>query len=112
LLPGERWRVVRRAEAFIEAHPGAALRIDELCNAACTSLSTLERVFREVFGITPRRYLTLRRLAAVRRELMNGDPARSITEVATQWGFFHLSRFAQEYGQLYNERPSQTRARR
>lgn len=111
LRPSDRWRVIRRAEAYIEAHPGATLRIDELCHAACTSFSTLERVFREVFGITPRRYLTLRRLAAVRSELLNGDPARSITEVATQWGFFHLGRFAQEYGQLYNERPSQTRAR-
>jgi AraC-like DNA-binding protein len=112
LQPGERWRVVRRAEEYIEGHPGAALRIDDLCTAACTSISTLERVFREVFGLTPRRYLTLRRLAGVRDHLLNGDPAQSVTDVATHWGFFHLGRFAQEYGQLYGERPSQTRSRR
>jgi AraC-like DNA-binding protein len=112
LQPDERLRVVRRAEAYIEAHSGAVVRIDDLCSAACTSLSTLERVFREVFGLTPRRYLTLRRLAGVRSDLLNGDPARSVTDVATRWGFFHLGRFAQEYGQLYHERPSQTRTRR
>jgi AraC-like DNA-binding protein len=112
LNPSERWRVVRRAEAYIEAHPEATLRIDDLCSAACTTISTLERVFRDVFGLTPRRYLTLRRLAGVRSDLLNGDPRQSVTEVATRWGFYHLGRFAQEYGQLYHERPSQTRARR
>jgi transcriptional regulator GlxA family with amidase domain len=34
--------------------------------------------------------------------------ATSVTDVATRWGFFHLGRFAQAYGQLYGERPSQT----
>ena len=109
LQPGERWRTVRRAEAYIEAHPEAALRIDDVCRAACTSLSSLERAFREVFGVTPRRYLALRRLAGVRNELLNGDPGQSITAVATQWGFYHHGRFAQAYSQLYHERPSQTK---
>ena len=87
------------------------MRIDDLCKAACTSLSTLERVFREVFGVTPRRYLALRRLARVRNDLLNGEPGQSVTEVAARWGFFHLGRFAQEYGRLYHERPSETRGR-
>jgi AraC family ethanolamine operon transcriptional activator len=112
LQPGERWRVLRRAEAYLEANADATLRIDNLCAAACTSVATLERSFREVLGLTPRRYLTLRRLARVRSELLNGDPGESITDVAMRWGFFHLGRFAQEYGQLYHERPSQTRSRR
>jgi AraC-like DNA-binding protein len=111
LQPGDRWRVVRRAEAYIEGH-GVTVRIDDLCSAACTSLATLARVFREEFGVTPRRYLTLRRLASVRNDLLNGDPNESITDVATRWGFFHLGRFAGEYGQLFGERPSQTRSLR
>ncbi|WP_460885315.1 helix-turn-helix domain-containing protein [Ramlibacter solisilvae] len=105
------WRVVRRAEDYIEANPQSTLRIDDLCSAACTSLSTLQRAFREAFGLSPRRYLALRRLAGVRNELLNGSPGLSITEVAARWGFFHLGRFAQEYGQLFHERPSETKAR-
>jgi len=110
LDPGERLRVLRRAEAYIESRSGVNCRVDEMCVAACTSLSTLERVFREVYGVAPRRYLALRRLAGVRNELLNGDPGQSVTEIATRWGFFHLGRFAQEYSQLYHERPSQTKA--
>jgi AraC family ethanolamine operon transcriptional activator len=108
LSPGERWRVVRRAEAFLEESAEPSVRIDELCVAACTSLSRLERAFRETFGLSPRRYLMLRRLAAVRRELLRGDPQASITDVATRWGFFHLGRFSQEYREHFAELPSQT----
>lgn len=108
LSPGERWRVIRRAEAFLEGRADPSVRIDDLCVAACTSLSRLERAFRETFGVSPRRYLMLRRLAAVRRELLRGDPQMSVTDVATRWGFFHLGRFSQEYREHFAERPSQT----
>ncbi|MCP5232733.1 MAG: AraC family transcriptional regulator [Zoogloeaceae bacterium] len=108
LSPGERWRVIRRAEAYLESRADPSVRIDDLCVAACTSLSRLERAFRETFGVSPRRYLILRRLAAVRRELLRGEPQTSVTDVATRWGFFHLGRFSQEYREHFAERPSQT----
>ncbi|WP_280156545.1 helix-turn-helix domain-containing protein [Piscinibacter sp. XHJ-5] len=108
LSPGERWRVVRRAEDYLDGRGDESVRIDDLCVAACTSLSRLERSFHEVFGVGPRRFLMLRRLAAVRRELLRADAGTSVTDVATRWGFFHLGRFSQEYRLHYGERPSQT----
>lgn len=108
LAPSERWKVIRRAEEYVEGRGDQSVRIDDLCVAACTSLSRLERAFRETFGVSPRRYLMLRRLAAVRGELLRGGADTSITEVATRWGFFHLGRFSQEYRELFAERPSQT----
>jgi len=108
LSPGERWQVVRRAERYLHEQGETSVRVEDLCSAACTSLSRLERAFRETFGVSPRRYLTLRRLAAVRRELLRGGGSVSVTEVATRWGFFHLGRFAQEYRTLFGERPSHT----
>ena len=99
---------MRRAEAWLEGQTEPSVRIDDLCVAACTSLSRLERAFRETFGMGPRRYLMLRRLAAVRRELLRGGHGASVTEIATRWGFFHLGRFAQDYGAHFSERPSAT----
>jgi AraC family transcriptional regulator, ethanolamine operon transcriptional activator len=104
----ERWRVVQRAESYIASCSDPTVRLDEVCLAAGTSLSRLERAFREVYGHGPRRTLTLRRMAAVRRELLQGQPGTSVTEVATRWGFSHLGRFAQDYASLYQERPSAT----
>ncbi|WP_396270736.1 helix-turn-helix domain-containing protein [Ideonella sp.] len=104
----ERWRVVQRAESYITACSDPTVRLDEVCLAAGTSLSRLERAFREAYGHGPRRTLTLRRMAAVRRELMQALPGTSVTEVATRWGFSHLGRFAQDYASMYQERPSAT----
>lgn len=109
---GERWRIVRRAQDFLDAQDSPLVRIDDLCQAARTSLSTLERAFQEAFGCNPRRFLILRRMAAVRQELLRAEPSASVTEVATRWGFFHLGRFAVEYAKLYHERPSDTLHRR
>ncbi len=113
LGPTERHHVVRRAELYLEGRDEQSVRMEDLCQAACTSLSRLERAFRETFGVSPRRYLTLRRLAAVRRELLRRESHASITDVAMRWGFFHLGRFAQDYKALFAELPSQTlRSRR
>lgn len=104
----ERHHVVRRAESYLEGRDEHSVRMEDMCQAAGTSLSRLERAFRETFGVSPRRYLTLRRLAAVRRELLSQAPNASITDVATRWGFFHLGRFSQDYKALFAELPSQT----
>lgn len=108
LGPTERHHVVRRAESYLEGRNEHSVRMEDMCQAAGTSLSRLERAFRETFGVSPRRYLNLRRLAAVRRELLRQAPNASITDVATRWGFFHLGRFSQDYKALFAELPSQT----
>ncbi|MBI5255903.1 MAG: helix-turn-helix transcriptional regulator [Burkholderiales bacterium] len=110
LDPGERWRLVRRVEDHLATLADPTVRIDALCLAAGTSLSTLERAFREVFGVGPRRYLTMRRLAAARRELLRAAPGTTVTRVAMRWGFLHLGRFAQDYRHQFGEQPSRTLA--
>ena len=42
--------------------------------------------------------------------LFRSDPsqARSVTELATRWGFFQLGRFATEYRKRYGECPGDT----
>lgn len=56
ISPGQRWRVVRRAEEFLEASDSPTVRIDDLCIAACISLSRLESAFCESFGVSPRAF--------------------------------------------------------
>ncbi|MEP5566491.1 MAG: AraC family transcriptional regulator [Halioglobus sp.] len=101
---------LRRALDFIEAHPKEALTVEAVCVAAATSLSTLERAFRERFSISPKRYILVQRLNQVHGELIRNGDGRSISDVASEWGFWHMSQLAADYKSLFGYLPSETRA--
>lgn len=106
-----RLKVVRRVEDYLRAHDDAALSITTLCEIAGVCERTLDYAFREHLGVTPARYLKLRRLTQVRRQLQNPEvPTANVTEIAMRRGFYELGRFAGEYRQLFGELPSQTLA--
>ncbi len=108
-----RRRAVHRVEAYLAAYPHAVLSLAALCSLAGVGERTLEYAFREQLGVPPARYLRLRRLNAVHRELRSAEstPVR-ITDVAMRWGFWELGRFASEYRALFGELPSETVASR
>jgi AraC family ethanolamine operon transcriptional activator len=110
--PSRRRAVVRRIEEYLDANGDVVVSVPTLCGIAGASERTLEYAFREQIGITPARYLKLRRMSLVRRRL--GDPERSdggVTRIALDCGFYDLGRFAGEYGVLFGEAPSETLAR-
>jgi transcriptional regulator GlxA family with amidase domain len=54
------------------------------------------------------RYLRNVRLARVREALTRADRSGSVTEIAVEWGFAHLGRFAAEYRAHFGESPADT----
>lgn len=102
-------RALRRALACINEHRLETLSIEELCRQTSTSLSTLQRAFRDHFGLSPKQYLTTARLSGVRRALLDSREHRSIGDIAASWGFWHLSKFSADYKRMYGELPSATR---
>lgn len=83
--------------------------IPELCKVAKLSERNLQYGFKEYLGVTPIRYLRLLRLNGVRRDLLlNRGKKDKIVDVALDWGFIELGRFASEYRQLFQELPSAT----
>lgn len=104
--------LVLRARQLILERPQDFLHLSELCSALHVTRRTLHNCFDTVLGMSPAAYLREVRLNAVRRALQ--DPAcahLSITEVAAQWGFWHMGHFGQEYKALFGEPPSRTRRR-
>jgi AraC-like DNA-binding protein len=101
-------RVVRRAEDTIADKLDTPIYVAELCEAAGVSERTLRNAFQSVYGMSPIRFLQLRRLHQVRR-VLRSDTVVSVTEAALRYGFGNLGRFAVEYRQLFGERPSLTR---
>ena len=55
-------------------------------------------------GMSPGRYLRLRRMSLASRALARAVPgARTITQIATDFAFWELGRFAVEYRNLFGE---------
>jgi AraC family ethanolamine operon transcriptional activator len=106
-----RERARRIATDWIEDHLEAAPKVADLCAAVGVSRRTLEYAFREHFGVSPKAYLTARRLVAVRGRLLRADPAERVVDVANELGFWHMGDFAAAYRRHFGELPSQTLCR-
>jgi AraC-like DNA-binding protein len=107
LAQGQHAIVMRRFHRVVEENTGDPLYIPEICKAIGVSESTLRMCCQEHLGISPKRYLLLRRMALTRRALRQAEPdATSVTAIATRYGFWELGRFAVVYQALFGESPS------
>jgi transcriptional regulator GlxA family with amidase domain len=100
--------IVARFEEFLEANPDQPLYLTEICAAIGVAERTLRAACEEHLGMGPIRYLSLRRMHLVRRALLRADPSKTVTQVATDHGFWELGRFAVAYRALFGESPSAT----
>jgi len=104
--------VMRRFRSAVEETPDQPVYIPELCTAIGVSDRTLRVCCQEQLGMSPKRYLLLRRMHLARRALRDGSPGTTtVTEIATQHGFWQFGRFAGEYKSLFGEAPSATLGR-
>jgi len=112
-FPSRRYRlsVLKRALELLEANYEEEINVETLCRKISTNYSTLSRAFQEEFGITPSRYLRARRLTAARSALALPGSSSSITQIARDCGFSHMSAFAADYRNQFGELPSETRSR-
>jgi AraC-like DNA-binding protein len=105
-------RCLQRAEEYLAEHLEEAASLAQVAEAAGTSIRSLTRAFRAKHGVSPMRFLRLRRLDAVHRELLEATPESiSVTNVALRYGFSHLGRFAAEFRRHCGDYPSETLAR-
>jgi AraC-like DNA-binding protein len=102
-----RARVMRRLEEVLRSTADRPLYMPQLCTTVGASYTTLRDCCQEYLGMSPKRYLWLRRMHLVRRALRIADAEKTtVTEIATDYGFWELGRFAVAYRSLFGEAPS------
>ena len=103
-----RW-LVEDAIAYVERTQEYRVTVAELCDVLDVGRRTLEYAFRDVLGASPKAYFVSRALEAAHHTLRAATPAdRTVTDVATEFGFWHLGRFSATYRSVFGEAPSQT----
>jgi len=98
-----------KIEKIIRVNGRSLLPISQLSQAAGVSERSLRRLFHDRYGISPKNYLNRIRLNGVRRDLRKRSSGETaITDIANNWGFWHMGQFAADYKLLFGELPSTT----
>ena len=106
--PAVRSRAITKALTYLEAHADEPVHVGELCAKTGIAWRTLNRAFRERFGIGPKAYMNRERLLRVRSVLLRSSQTTAIADVANAAGFWHMGQFARDYCRLFGELPSAT----
>ncbi len=84
------------------------LSVDVLALLTGVSPRAVQLAFRRHRQCTPMEFIRRARLHSLRRELLaRGGGATTVTEIAMEFGFFHLSHFSEAYRREFGERPAE-----
>jgi len=102
-------KIVKKAEEYMVHCLQNPVKISEVCRMTNTSERVLEYAFNKIYGLSPKRFLTVLRLNEARKLLMDSSAYEgNVTSIAMSCGFRHMGRFSAEYKSMYGELPSQT----
>ena len=101
--------IARTCEDYAKKLRYQNVTLADLCKASGVSERRVRSAFYQCYEMSPTAYLRVTALTAVRHELLGGPDGRdAVSRAATDWGFWHLSRFAAQYRALFGELPSRT----
>jgi AraC family ethanolamine operon transcriptional activator len=107
--PNRRNRALKAAIEYTRANTKQATSVGDFCRKTGFNERTLQRAFLDAYGMTPKTYMQAFRLNCAYKCLSkNGPTNKRITEIAANFGFWHMSQFAADYYRLFNELPSET----
>ena len=95
--------IITSAISYIENELKNIKGIEEIADALYITKSHLHHVFIKHMGITPKKYITMKRLSFIQRELSLGAKP---TEVYEKYGFSDYTTFYRAYKSHYNRPPS------
>jgi len=96
---------------YIEKHLCDTIRVDAIASACFCSKSSLERLFRYVYGISIHDYIIRRRMTIAAKKLVE-LPKIPILDIALDVGYSTHESFARAFEQIWNCKPSEFRSRK
>lgn len=97
------YRRIVRAKRYIDRHYAENIDLEHIADEACYSKYHFLRLFRQIYGQTPHRYLTAVRIDRA-RQLLKED--RPVAEVCRAVGFESVGSFTELFRRHVDEPPS------
>ncbi|MBN1506116.1 MAG: AraC family transcriptional regulator [Sedimentisphaerales bacterium] len=107
---GEHWRPHQQFAAVIEhinQHYHRAIEVEDLASLMYLSVNQFERKFKQVFQISPMKFLTGYRVHRACYDLLHTD--HTITQIAMRNGFYDHSHFIRHFRNAMGMTPNQYR---
>ena len=96
---------MQQVKAYIDAHYQQPITIEEMAKACYLTANYLSRRFCEQMGMSPRLYLTQRRLTMARMDLCS--TTLPVQQIAMRNGFCDVNYFIQVFKRFYGMTPKQ-----
>lgn len=103
-----RLEVLSQAELFIRNHISEQISVTMVAEYCEISERTLLYTFKKRFGVGVKTFIKILRLNAVYEKLHNEMDEKTISNVAREYGFWHMGQFHKDYKEFFDELPSYT----
>jgi AraC family transcriptional regulator, ethanolamine operon transcriptional activator len=100
-------KVVKRAVSFYLDNISDPPSIADICLAIGTSRGRLQYSFQDVVGMSPLSYFKTLQLNCIHSDLYR--TSGKVSDIAANYGVFHLSRLSGDYKKFFGHLPSDTR---
>ena len=106
---GDTARKVHEARKLLGGSLGASLSVEALAEAVKLNRTTLQQVFRQMYGLTIYEYRTQVRIQEAKNLLLS--ESLTVTEIAGMCGYSNASKFAAVFGKITGMPPAEWRRR-
>lgn len=100
----------RDIEEFMEKNFDKLLGVEDYATLTGRSISSFQRDFKRIYGTSPRKWLTMRRLQKAKTLLEQGQT--NVTDVAFALGYENISHFIRAFQERYGVTPGELLKRR
>lgn len=90
-LPAKQYALIRQSKSFMQQYYAQKIELNDLAKAAFLSRFHYVRIFKQMYGMTPRTYLRDMRIAQAKTRLKQGE---SITDTCFNVGYESVTTFS------------------
>lgn len=103
---GDRESILDDLVSWIRANSHRPLHLAELEQRSGYSERSLRNAFQERFGCPPKQWIRRTRMESARRRLLDPSPGDSVSSIAQDHGYQHVSQFSRDFRCVFGQRPS------